>query len=103
MDFESTRMGMKFFNRDIPALVDSVSRIADNLDKLNNLSSKEKHYYELLNSIIEHISNNEDDVTTIKILLCWGFTVEDLAQDFNFCEDTVKKCEKELDDFEPIY
>ena len=105
MGFESTHVGMKFFNVQVPQLIDSINRVANGLDRLttSQVSLKEKHYYELLNSIIEHISNNEDSVTTIKTLLCWGFTVEDLVQDFNFCEDTIKKCEKELDEFEPIY
>ena len=90
MGFENTHMGMKFFNVQIPQLIDSISRIADGLDKLNK-SSKEEHYHELLNS------------TTIKTLLHWGFTVEDLIQDFNFSESDVKDCLEEIDDFEPVY
>ena len=38
MGFEGTHMGMKFFNRDVPALVDSINRVADGLDKLNKSS-----------------------------------------------------------------
>lgn len=102
MAFENTHMGMKFFNVQIPQLIDSISRIADGLDKLNK-SSKEEHYHELLNSIINHISNCENNSTTIKTLLSWGFTVEDLIHDFNFSESDVKDCLKEMDDFDPIY
>ena len=102
MAFENTRMGIKFFNRDVPALIDSINRVADGLDKLNH-PSKEKHYYELLNSIINHVSNCENNSTTIKTLLHWGFTVEDLVQDFNFCESDVKDCEEDMEDFDPVY
>ena len=105
MAFENTHIGMKFFNRDIPALIDSVNRVADGLDKLTKpqVSTKEKHYHELLNSIIDHVSNCESNSITIKTLLHWGFTVEDLVQDFNFSESDVKDCEEEMDDFDPVY
>lgn len=96
MAFENTHMGMKFFNRDIPALIDSINRVADGLDKLNQ-PSKEEHYHELLNSIINHVSNCENNSTTIKTLLYWGFTVKDLVQDFNFSESDVKDYEEGLD------
>lgn len=102
MGFESTHMGMKFFNRDVPVLIDSINRVADGLDKLNQ-PSKEEHYHKLLNSIIDHVSNCEDNSTTIKTLLHWGFTVEDLVQDFNFNESEVKECEEDMDDFDPVY
>ena len=102
MGFENTHMGMKFFNVQIPQLIDSINRVADGLDELNK-PSKEEHYYELLNSIINHISNCESYSTTIKTLLHWGFTVEDLVQDFNFSESDVKDCEEEMDDFDPVY
>ena len=101
MAFENTHMEMKFFNRDVPALIDSINRVADGLDKLNqpskklNQPSKEEHYHELLNSIINHVSNCENNSTTIKTLLYWGFTVEDLVQDFNFSESEVKDCEQD--------
>ena len=65
--------------------------------------SKEEHYHELLNSIIDHVSNCENNSTTIKTLLHWGFTVEDLVQDFNFCESEVKECEEDMEDFDPVY
>ena len=102
MAFENTHMGMKFFNRDIPTLIDSINRVADGLDKLNQ-PSKEERYHELLNSIINHVSNCENYYTTIKTLLHWGFTVEDLVQDFNFDESDVKDCEEDMDDFDPVY
>lgn len=102
MGFEGTHMGMKFFNRDVPALVDSINRVADGLDKLNK-QSKEEHYKELLNSIIDHVSNCENNFITIKTLLFWGFTIEDLIHDFNFSESDVKDCEEDMDDFDPIY
>ena len=95
-------MGMKFFNRDVPTLIDYINRVADGLDELNK-PSKEEHYYELLNSIINHISHCESYSTTITTLLHWGFTVEDLVQDFNFSESDVKDCEEEMDDFDPVY
>lgn len=102
MGFENTHMGMKFFNRDVPALIDSINRVANGLDKFNQ-PSKEEHYHELLNSIIDHVSNCENNSTTIKTLLHWGFTVEDLVQDFNFNESEVKECEEDMDDFDPVY
>ena len=102
MGFEGTHMGMKFFNRDVPALVDSINRVADGLDKLNK-SSKEEHYKELLNSIIDHVSNCENNSTTIKTVLYWGFTVEDWGQDFKFSESEVKDCEEDMDNFDPVY
>ena len=105
MAFENTHMGMKFFNRDVPTLLDSINRVADGLDRLTKpqVSTKEEHYHELLNSIIDHVSNCESNSTTIKTLLYWGFTVEDLVQDFNFSESDVKDCEEEMDDFDPVY
>lgn len=105
MAFENTHMGMKFFNRDVPALIDSINRVADGLNRLTKpqVSTKEKHYHELLNSIIDHVSNCESNSTTIKTLLYWGFTVEDLVKDFNFNESDVKDCEEEMDDFDPVY
>ena len=102
MGFENTHMGMKFFNVQIPQLIDSINRVADGFDKLNK-QSKEEHYKELLNSIIDHVSNCENNSTTINTLLHWGFTVEDLVQDFNFSESDVKDCEEEMDDFDPVY
>ena len=102
MGFESTHMGMKFFNVQIPQLIDSINRVAYGLDRLNK-QSKEEHYKELLNSIIDHVSNCENNSTTIKTLLYWGFTVEDLVQNFNFSESDVKDCEEDIDDFEPVY
>ena len=102
MAFENTHIGMKFFNRDVPTLIDSINRVADGLDKLNQ-PSKEEHYHELLNSIIDHVSNCESNSTTIKTLLSWGFTVEDLVHDFNFIESDVKDCEEDMDDFDPVY
>lgn len=102
MGFESTHMGMKFFNVQIPQLIDSINRVADGLDRLNK-QSKEEHYKELLNSIIDHVSNCENNSTTIKTLLYWGFTVEDLVQNFNFSESDVKDCEEDMDDFIPVY
>ena len=105
MAFENTHMGMKFFNRDVPTLIDSINRVADGLDRLTKpqVSTKEEHYHELLNSIIDHVSNCESNSTTIKTLLYWGFTVEDLVQDFNFSESDVKDYEEEMDDFDPVY
>ena len=105
MAFENTHMGMKFFNRDVRTLIDSINRVADGLDRLTKpqVSTKEEHYHELLNSIIDHVSNCESNSTTIKTLLYWGFTVEDLIQDFNFSESDVKDCEEEMDDFDPVY
>ena len=102
MGFENTHMGMKFFNVQIPQLIDSINRIADGLDKLNN-QSKEEHYKELLNSIIDHVSNCENNSTTIKTLLYWGFTIEDLVQDFNFNETEVKDCSEDMNNFDPVY
>ena len=102
MAFENTHIGMKFFNRDVPALIASINRVADGLDKFNQ-PSKEEHYHELLNSIINHVSNCESNSTTINTLLHWGFTVEDLVQDFNFCESTVKECKEDMEDFDPVY
>lgn len=102
MGFENTHMGMKFFNVQVPQLIDSINRVADGIDRFNK-QSKEEHYKELLNSIIDHVSNCENNSTTIKTLLCWGFTVEDLIQDFNFSESDVKDCLEEIDDFEPVY
>jgi sulfur transfer protein SufE len=66
-------------------------------------SEKEEHYRDLLNQIIDHVSNCENTSTTIKTLLYWGFTVEDLEQDFNFEETEVKDCSEDMDDFDPIY
>lgn len=105
MAFENTHIGMKFFNRDVPALIDSINRVADGLNRLTKpqVSTKEEHYHELLNSIINHVSNCENNFTTIKTLLYWGFTVEDLVKDFNFSESDVKDCEEEMDDFDPVY
>ena len=105
MGFENTHIGMKFFNRDIPELINSINRVGDSLNALSQLqeSKKEKHYRDLLNQIIDHVSNCENNSTTIKTLLHWGFTTEDLVQDFNFCESDVKDCEKEMDDFDPVY
>ena len=105
MGFENTHMGMKFFNVHVPQLIDSISRVADGLDRLTKpqVSTKENHYHDLLNSIIDHVSNCESNSTTIKTLLYWGFTVEDLVQDFNFNESDVKDCEEEMDDFDPVY
>ena len=105
MAFENTHMGMKFFNGDVRTLIDSINRVADGLDRLTKpqVSTKEEHYHELLNSIIDHVSNCESNSTTIKTLLYWGFTVEDLIQDFNFSESDVKDCEEEMDDFDPVY
>lgn len=102
MAFENTHMGMKFFNRDVPALINSINRVADGLDKLNQ-PSKEEHYHELLNSIINHVSNCESNFATIKTLLCWGFTTEDLVNDFNFNETDVKYCSENMNDFDPVY
>lgn len=65
--------------------------------------NKEEHYRDLLNQIIDHVSNCENGSTTIKTLLYWGFTVEDLVQDFDFDETEVKDCSEDLDDFDPIY
>ena len=105
MCFENTHIGMKFFNRDIPELINSINRVGDSLNALSQSqeSKKEKHYRDLLNQIIDHVSNCENNSTTIKTLLHWGFTTEDLVQDFNFCESDVKDCEKEMDDFDPVY
>lgn len=105
MGFESTHMGMKFFNVQVPQLIDSINRVADGLNRLTTpqVSTKENHYHELLNSIIDHVSNCENNSTTIKTLLHWGFTVEDLVQDFNFDASDVKDCEEEMDDFDPVY
>ena len=104
MGFENTIMGKRFFNKDVPELIRSINRVADGFDKLNPLvSNKEEHYKELLNSIIDHISNCENNSITIKTLLYWGFTVEDLIQDFNFSESDVKDCLEKIDDFEPVY
>ena len=105
MGFENTRIGMKFFNRDIPELINSINRVGDSLNALSQPqeSEKEKHYHDLLNQIIDHVSNCENNSTTIKTLLYWGFTVEDLVQDFNFSESDVKDCEKEMYDFNPVY
>ena len=105
MGFENTHVGMKFFNVQVPQLIDSINRVANGLDRLTTpqVSPKEKHYHELLNSIIDHVSNCENNSTTIKTLLHWGFTTEDLVQDFNFCESDVKDCEEEMDDFDPVY
>lgn len=61
--------------------------------------NKENHYRDLLNQIIDHVSICENSSTTIKTLLYWGFTVEDLVQDFNFDETEVKDCSEEMDDF----
>lgn len=66
-------------------------------------SKKEEHYRDLLNQIIDYVSNCENTSTTIKTLLYWGFTVEDLEQDFNFEETEVKDCSEDMDDFDPIY
>ena len=105
MGFESTHMGMKFFNAQVPQLIDSINRVANGLDRLTTpqVSLKEKHYHELLNSIIGHVSNCENNSTTIKTLLYWGFTIEDLVQDFNFNETEVKDCFEDMDDFDPVY
>ena len=105
MGFESTHMGMKFFNAQVPQLIDSINRVANGLDRLTTpqVSLKEKHYHELLNSIIVHVSNCENNSTTIKTLLYWGFTIEDLVQDFNFNETEVKDCFEDMDDFDPVY
>lgn len=67
--------------------------------------NKEKHYRDLLNQIIDHVLYNECGNTsaTIKTLLNWGFTVEDLVQDFDFDETEVKDCSENMDDFDPIY
>ena len=74
-----------------------------NIPQESLCESKEEHYHKLLNSIIDHVSNCESNSTTIKTLLNWGFTVEDLVQDFNFSESDVKDCEEEMDDFDPVY
>ena len=105
MGFESTHVGMKFFNVQVPQLIDSINRVANGLDRFttSQVSPKEKHYHELLNSIIGHVSNCENNSTTIKTLLFWGFTVEDLVHDFNFSGSDVKDCEEDMDDFNPIY
>ena len=105
MSFESTHMGMKFFNHDVPELIKSINRVGDSLDALTQPqeSEKEKHYHDLLYQIIDHVSNCENNSTTIKTLLYWGFTIEDLVQDFNFNKDEVKDCAEDMDDFEPIY
>lgn len=105
MGFENTRIGMKFFNRDIPELINSINRVGDSLNALSQpqKSEKEKHYHDLLNSIINHVSNCENNSTTIKTLLYWGFTIEDLVQDFNFDETEVKDCSEDMDNFDPVY
>ena len=105
MSFENTRIGMKFFNRDIPELINSINRVGDSLNALSQPqeSEKEKHYHELLNQIIDHVSNCENNSTTIKTLLYWGFTIEDLVQDFNFDETEVKDCSEDMDNFDPVY
>lgn len=108
MSFENTRMGMKFFNHDVPELIKSINRVGDSLAKLTESDSpdvptKEEHYHELLNNIINHVSNCENNSTTIKTLLSWGFTHDDLVQDFSFSEPDVKDCEEDMDDFESAY
>ena len=42
MSFENTRIGMKFFNRDIPELINSINRIGDSLNALSQPQESEK-------------------------------------------------------------
>lgn len=109
MSFERSNMGMKFFNRDIPNLINSINRVSTSLEKIANQSdvssskSKEQHYYELLNNIVNHVSNCEDTSTTIKTLLNWDFSIDDLVEDFHFNRDEVLQAFQNMDDFDSVY
>ena len=72
-------------------IIESLYKLSDIAPK-SLYESKEEHYHELLNSIINNVSNCKNDSNTIKTLLLWGFTVEDLVQDFNFNESDIKDC-----------
>ena len=72
-------------------IIESLYKLSDIAPK-SLYESKEEHYHELLNSIINNVSSRKNDSNTIKTLLLWGFTVEDLVQDFNFNESDIKDC-----------
>ena len=41
-DFFQTRMGQKFYNRDIPAIINTLNRIADALEKIAEKKEQQK-------------------------------------------------------------
>lgn len=89
-DFYLTQMGHRFFGHDVPELVRALRTIGQELAKLNNANaSKETHYKEILNGVIDHVSAGENCRTTISELLKMGFGPDDLVNDFNFSRDEV--------------
>lgn len=103
MSFESTHMGMKFFNRDIPNLINSINHVGDSLEKISKQSdtSKEERYKELLNHIINYLSSNKSPTTVIKTLLWFGFEKDELINEFDFTSSDVMDASKEMNDFDP--
>lgn len=99
IDFHQTPMGRKFYEAQIPQLIRGINRVADNLEKVN-LDSKEAHYHELIDNIIEYLLVAENPRTIIKSLLYWGFEREDIMS-FQFSEEEIVECEQEMDDWHP--
>lgn len=66
------------------------------------MTEKEKHYHAILQQIIDHVSNSEDNDTTIRTLIRWGFEKEDLLE-FDFNRDDIERCINTMDDFVAIY
>jgi hypothetical protein len=65
--------------------------------------NRENHYRDLPDQIVDHVPSCEIYHDNIKTLLYWGFTVENLVQDFNFDETEVKDCLEDMDDFDLIH
>lgn len=100
-DFHLTQMGHRFFSHDVPELIKALKTIGQELTKLNNANeSKEAHYKEILNGVIDHVSAGENCRTTISELLKMGFDPNDLVYDFNFSRDDVDDVVNTEDDVE---
>ena len=65
-------------------------------DALKKIPSKEEHYKELLNNMINRMAIHEKISILIQDLLELGFTPEELEKDFNFNHDDIQDVLYEL-------
>ena len=102
MEFHQTGTGHKFFERDVPELINSIGSLTKEIKRSNDINESQlssSRAIKLINYVINNLSVGSRNKDVIQYLLYVGFSQDELVNIFNFDSDDVEDANDDMDGY----
>lgn len=102
MEFHQTGAGHKFFERDVPELINSIGSLTKEIKRSNDINESQlssSRAIKLINYVINNLSVGSRNKDVIQYLLYVGFSQDELVNIFNFDSDDIEDANDDMDGY----